>query len=102
MKSGKALLGILIGTTAGALMGILFAPQKGADARKKIAKMGKDYSDTIKVKYDKTLDDITEQFKTTKDKVSDLARYPGEMKSSFSKFTKRSFFCRKKAKTEDE
>jgi len=29
MKSGKVFLGILLGTTAGALMGMLFAPQKG-------------------------------------------------------------------------
>ena len=75
MKSGKVLLGVLIGTTAGALLGMLFAPQKGADARKKIAEMGKEYSDTIKVKYDKTLDELTEKFKMTKDKVSDLARH---------------------------
>ncbi len=75
MKTGKVLLGVLIGTTAGALLGMLFAPQKGADVRKKIEQMGKEYSDTVKVKYDKTLDEITEKFKMTKDKVSDLARH---------------------------
>ncbi len=75
MKTGKGLLGVLIGATAGALLGMLFAPQKGADARRKIEQMSKEYSDTIKVKYDKTLDDITEKFRMTKDKVSDLARH---------------------------
>jgi gas vesicle protein len=70
MKTGKIILGILIGTSAGALMGMLFAPQNGADARKRIAKMGKKYADTIKEKFDETLDDITEKFNKVKDDVA--------------------------------
>jgi len=53
MKRGKVFLSILIGTTAGALIGMLFAPQKGADAHKKIAKTRKKFEDTIKEKIDK-------------------------------------------------
>ena len=41
MKSGKILLGIMAGTAAGALLGILFAPEKGPVTRKKILKKGK-------------------------------------------------------------
>ena len=36
MKSGKVLLGVLAGAAAGALLGILFAPEKGTKTRKMI------------------------------------------------------------------
>jgi gas vesicle protein len=85
MKSGKVFLGILIGTTAGALMGMLFAPQRGADARKKIAKTGKEYADTIKKKFDKSLDDITKQFKNVKKEVSEFTHHARAKKEKLKK-----------------
>ena len=75
MKSGKVILSVLIGTTAGALMGMLFAPQKGADARKKITKTGKEYADTITRRFDKTLDGITKKFNKVKVDVSEFAQH---------------------------
>ncbi len=85
MKTGKVILGILIGTSAGALMGMLFAPQKGADARKKIAKMGKKYADTIKEKFDKTLDGITEKFNKVKNDVAGFTYQAGEKAEKLKK-----------------
>ena len=41
MSSGKILLGVLAGVAAGAILGVLFAPDKGYETRKKIAKSGK-------------------------------------------------------------
>lgn len=38
MNSGKIALGILAGALAGTVLGVLFAPAKGSDIRKKIYK----------------------------------------------------------------
>jgi gas vesicle protein len=59
MKSNKALLGVLGGVAAGALIGILFAPQKGKKTRKKILSKSKDYSEELKEKFEGFLDTIT-------------------------------------------
>ena len=37
MNSGKLVLGLLAGLAAGAVLGILFAPEKGTETRLKIA-----------------------------------------------------------------
>ncbi|MBL7971614.1 MAG: YtxH domain-containing protein, partial [Prolixibacteraceae bacterium] len=51
MSSGKVLLGVLAGAAAGALIGILFAPDKGSETRRKIAEKGEDYVDGMKEKF---------------------------------------------------
>ena len=51
MSSGKLLLGVLAGVATGALLGILFAPEKGSVTRKKIAKSSEDYADSLKDKF---------------------------------------------------
>ena len=48
MSSGKLITGILAGIATGALLGILFAPDKGDETRKKISKKGTDLTDSLK------------------------------------------------------
>jgi gas vesicle protein len=50
MSQGKILLGALAGIAAGALLGILFAPDKGRETRKKIVDKGEEYVDDLKEK----------------------------------------------------
>ena len=50
MGNGKVILGVLAGVAAGAIFGILFAPDKGCETRKKIAKKGADVADDLKNK----------------------------------------------------
>ncbi len=73
MSSGKVLLGVLAGVAAGALLGILFAPDKGTVTRKKILKKGEDYAESVKEKFNEFLDGITEKFEEVKSDVSVFA-----------------------------
>jgi gas vesicle protein len=50
MERGKVILGILAGVAAGSLIGILFAPDKGIDTRKKVVHKGEEYINDLKEK----------------------------------------------------
>ncbi|MFV5686717.1 YtxH domain-containing protein [Flavobacterium sp. GB2R13] len=62
MKTDKLVLGVLGGIAAGALMGILFAPEKGKKTRKRILSKGNDYADDLKDKYETLLGTITKKY----------------------------------------
>lgn len=56
MKSGKVLLGVLAGVAVGAALGVLFAPDKGWNTRKRISRKGEDILDDLREKFDEFLD----------------------------------------------
>jgi gas vesicle protein len=70
MNSGKVVLGALAGLAAGAILGILFAPDKGTNTRKKIADKGKGSIDDIKKKYDDVVGSIASKFESAKSEAS--------------------------------
>lgn len=72
MSSGKVVLGLLAGMAAGAVLGILLAPDKGSDTRKKISKKGTDYSDSLKEKFNEFKTTMSEKFDRVKADVSDI------------------------------
>ena len=74
MNSGKVFLGMLAGVAAGALLGVLFAPDKGSDTRKKITGKTDDLTDALKDKFNEFLDNVTEKFNQVKVEVSDIAK----------------------------
>lgn len=73
MSSGKVFLGVLAGVAAGAILGILFAPDKGSVTRKKIVNKGEELADELKEKFDEFVDSMTEKYDKVKDDISDSA-----------------------------
>jgi len=73
METGKVLLGLLAGVAAGALLGVLFAPDKGSRTRRKICREGGELTDDLKEKFDEFIDDISEKFDKVKKDVSAFA-----------------------------
>lgn len=73
MNTGKLLLGVLAGVAAGAILGILFAPDKGSVTRKKIAKRGEDYADAVKDKFNDIIEGVNEKFGQMKEEISEFA-----------------------------
>lgn len=69
MKSGKILLGLLSGAAAGATLGLLFAPKKGADTRKAITDSGQNALNDTKSKYNEFTDSLSHKVDALKDKT---------------------------------
>jgi len=73
MESGKVLLGVLAGVAAGALLGILFAPEKGSKTRKMILSKGEDYVDAVKEKVDDLVESITDKIESAREESDKVA-----------------------------
>lgn len=59
MKTNHVMLGIMGATLTGAILGVLFAPEKGSEMRKKISQGIKDYSNNGFKKLNKIKDAIS-------------------------------------------
>ena len=71
MSSGKVLLGVLAGVAAGALLGILFAPEKGSTTRRKIVSKGEEYVDDLKEKFSEFVDKVADKFESAKEEAKE-------------------------------
>jgi gas vesicle protein len=72
MSTGKVILGVLAGAAAGAALGILFAPDKGTNTRRKISQKGEDFIDGVRDKLNQYLDNIKRQIEVIEEEAEDL------------------------------
>jgi gas vesicle protein len=70
MSSEKLLLSVLAGVAAGAMLGILFAPDKGWNTRKRIAKKGEDYTNALSENFREFFINISEEIYEVKDEAT--------------------------------
>lgn len=90
--SSKIVVGFLAGAAVGALAGILFAPEKGSETRKKIAAKSGDITDSVKSSFNEFIDGVKQTYKGAKGEVdefgnkvkSKLDGVKEEAKSAFS------------------
>jgi len=84
MNLGKIVLGTLAGLAVGAMLGVLFAPDKGSNTRKKISKKREEYAENLKEKFDEFVDAVSakaEEFnETVEQEIEDVK---GQVKEKF-------------------
>ncbi len=62
MNAGNVVLGIAIG----AIVGVLFAPDKGSNTRRQIKGKSDDYANDLKSKFDEFRDSLSDMLESTK------------------------------------
>jgi gas vesicle protein len=79
MSAGKILIGFVVAMATGAVLGVLFAPDKGSTTRKKLSKEGTRYMGAVKSAADEAVatleekvDNVTESVVGLSDKVLDV------------------------------
>ncbi len=73
MDAGKVVIGLMAGLATGALLGVLFAPDKGYKTRKRIGRETEKITDDMTDKFQEFVDSITDKFDKVKKDVTDFA-----------------------------
>jgi gas vesicle protein len=72
MNSSKILLGFIAGAAVGGLLGVLFAPDKGEETRRRIAERGADLGDAVKDKFNDMVDGVRDGISSVRRKAEDV------------------------------
>ena len=78
MSKTNVVIGALAGVAVGALLGVLFAPDKGDETRKKISKKSKDTTDALKDKFNEFIDNVTDRFEKAKKDIENAPKGEAE------------------------
>jgi len=71
MSNSKTVLGFLAGAAVGSILGILFAPDKGTETRRKISETSGDVTDSLKSKFNDFVDSIKDSYQGVRDEAED-------------------------------
>jgi len=72
MSKGNILISVIIGSFIGAVLGVLFAPDKGETTRKQIAKKSDEYSDMVKTEFDDFVKTMRKKYETALDDTEQI------------------------------
>ncbi len=73
MNAGKMILSIAVGVAAGAVIGVLLAPDKGTETRRKITDRSNEYADGLKHKFNDFVESMLDKFDSVKSEAENLA-----------------------------
>lgn len=73
MNTGKMILSIAVGVAAGAVIGVLLAPDKGSETRRKISQRSNEYADNLKTKFNDFIENMLDKFETVKTEAENIA-----------------------------
>jgi gas vesicle protein len=79
MKASNTLLGIIGGVAVGAALGILFAPDKGCNTRKRIARKGDELKTNLQGELEKFMDTTSEKYNQLMGKSEELVEEGKDM-----------------------
>ena len=65
---------LLVGAAVGGVVGMLFAPAKGSESRRKIAGIPEEITDTIKERFNDFLEEAKEEIEAVKHKANDFMK----------------------------
>ena len=68
----KLIGALLLGGAVGAALGILFAPDKGSETRRKISAKGEDLTDAMKDQFNDLLEEIKVEMESVKEKANEF------------------------------
>jgi gas vesicle protein len=72
MNNSKLIAGILAGAAIGGVLGLLFAPDKGSETRRKIAEKGSDVSDAVRDKFGNMVEGVKDSFASVRKNMEDV------------------------------
>lgn len=72
MKNSDVVVGILGGLAVGAILGVLFAPDKGSNTRRKIAEKETDLKDNLKGNFNDFVASIEDQYSNFTSNAEDV------------------------------